>query len=231
MYKGKLAVLCLAAASLLLVNGVASAGIIDPCNSTCVISGTGGGTAPWGLFICPAGDTNNWDDQQGLPGSGDGFIASLVIVELVTGDPIPNIPGSDFWVVDCDPVNDIALCGGSASTGADSTTNAAGATTIGGFGGTAGGGCANGASVIVQGSVLLDPATGCTTDLCKQILFRSPDITGDLAISLADLTTFSFSFPPNAYDQCCDMNVDGNITLADLSLFAFHFGPPGHECN
>ena len=48
---------------------------------------------------------------------------------------------------------------------------------------------------------------------------------------LVDLSIFATSFPPNPFDSCCDMNVDGAVGLQDLSLFAFHFGPPGHVCN
>ena len=125
MFKRKLAVLCLAAASLLVVYGIASAGIIDPCASSCSIVATGGatppGTAPgpagfWPLFVCPQGDTDFYVDQVGGTASNVGYYLLVTMIDN-TANPIPDLPPSDFWVIDCDPINDVALCGGSASTG------------------------------------------------------------------------------------------------------------------
>jgi hypothetical protein len=86
-------------------------------------------------------------------------------------------------------------------------------------------------AVVIQGFVVLDSLTNCSTDFCCPISLRSPDINGSLGVDLVDLSIFAASFPPNAFDACCDMNVDGTIGLQDLSQFAFHFGPPGHVCN
>lgn len=231
--KRKLAVLCLAAASMLVVYGVASAGIVDPCASSAALVPTGGATPGalglYPLFICPQGDTDNYVDQVGGASSGVGYYIAVTVIDN-TAQPIPNIPGSDFWAIDCDPLNDVALCGGSASTGADSLTNAMGMTTIGGFGTTAGGGCADGYSVVVQGFVIENPGTGCTTDLCLNIAWRSPDINGDLIVNLVDLSAFASGYPPQSYVNCSDFDNNGLVNLQDLSKFAFHYGPPGHQC-
>ena len=233
MFKGKLAALCLLTASLLLIQGIAFAGIVDPCASSCVIVATGTGTpngaGDWPLFVCPQGDTDTFDDQLGGLASGNGYVISVTVIDDL-GFPIPNISGADFWMVDCDPLNNASLCGGAASSGADSLTNASGTTTMGGLGGLSGGGCADGMSVIVQGFALLDPAVACSQDKCLPINLRSPDLNGSLIVDLVDLSLFAAAFPPQAFGTCADFDINGIVNLQDLSRFAFHFGPPGHTC-
>jgi hypothetical protein len=144
--------------------------------------------------------------------------------------PIPNVPAADFWLIDCDPGDAVTLCGGAASSDADSGSNATGMTTMS-LTGLAGGGCTDGMALVIQGFVVQDSLTNCATVFCCPIALRSPDINGSLIVDLVDLSLFATSFPPNPPDPCCDMNVDGSVGLQDLSLFAFHFGPPGHVCN
>jgi hypothetical protein len=123
MFKGKLAVLCLVAA-LLVVSSTAYAGIVDPCNSTATVILSGASSLPVTLPACPQGDAGTMISQ--------GWYISLTIMDgLTPANGIANIPPSDFWMDDCDAVNQlIVLCGGSASSGADSLTNAAGMTTM-----------------------------------------------------------------------------------------------------
>jgi hypothetical protein len=218
MLKGKLAVLCLVAISLLVVNGTASAGIIDECTSYWQLHAS---VSPCPLFVCPQGDTDSFLDQ--------GWWIWICVLDI-NNAPIANVPATDFWLIDCDPLLDALLCGGSASSAADSLTNAAGMTTMSN-GTLTGGGCADGMAVVIQGFVVKDSLTLCTTDLCGPINLRSPDISGDLLVDLVDLAIFAASFPPNPFDKCCDMNDDGLVDLIDLASFAFHFGPPGHTCN
>jgi len=175
---------------------------------------------PVGLFVCPQGDTESFIEQ--------GWMINVRVVSLGMGW-LENIPPSDMWLVDCDPNNEVSLCGGHLSSNADSATNASGLTTFS-LGTLAAGGCANGVVVVVKGSVFYDEQQGCAVEECLPIHVRSPDINGDLAITLADLTLFSWTFPPQPYGMCGDMNADGTVSLADLSLFSFHFGPPGHAC-
>lgn len=204
------------AASLLLVAGISSAGIIDPCESDVVYNGT----EPACYFACPQGDT----DAFYLQGVGWAF----TIVDLAAA-PVANIPGTDFWLVDCDPAADLALCAGSASSAADSATNGAGQTTM--YNGSlSAGGCADGLSPVVQGFVLEDAGAGCAA-YCYNILVRSPDINGDGEVQLIDLSIFASAFPPNPYDTCADMDCNATINIQDLARFAFHFSPPGHKCN
>jgi hypothetical protein len=219
MLKGKLAVLALmAVCCIVMVNGTANAGIINPCVSYWQLHAV---VTPCPLFVCPQGDTDSFLDQ--------GWWIWICVLDI-NGVAIPNVPASDFWLIDCDPLNDAALCGGSASSGADSNSNSAGMTTMS-LGTLTGGGCADGMSLVIQGFVVLDSLTNCTTDQCNPIALRSPDINGDLVINLVDLSAFAAGYPPQPYAVCADMNADGVVGLQDLSKFAFHYGPPGHLCN
>jgi len=202
------------AASLLVVAGIASAGIIDPCNSPVVYSGP----ATACLFACPQGDGQTFTEA--------GFMLSFTVNDL-GGAPIPDIPGSDFWLIDCDPALNLALCAGSASSAADSATNGTGQTTMSN-GTLAAGGCADGLGPVVQGFVL-EEGVSCTP-YCLDIWVRTPDLNGDLIINLVDLGNFSGCFPPLPYNKCCDFDCNATVNLQDLAKFAFHFGPPGHQC-
>lgn len=175
--------------------------------------------APVGLFVCPQGDTESFIDQ--------GWMINVRVEALLWW--LENVPATDVWLIDCDPHNDVTLCGGPMSSNADSATNANGMTTMS-LGTLSAGGCANGLVVVVKGSPFFDEQQGCSVEECLPIHVRSPDINGDLATTLGDLALFSFTFPPEPYGMCGDMNADGRVSLGDLSLFSFHFGPPGHAC-
>lgn len=224
MLKGKLAVLCLVAISLLVVNGTASAGIIDPCVSYWQLHLSAplpaSGYCP--LFACPQGDTDSFIDQ--------GWWIWICVLDI-NSNPIPNVPPTDVWLIDCDPVNDAFLCGGSASSGADSLTNAAGMTTMTN-GSISSSGCAYGMALVIQGFTVLDSVGGCLTEFCCPIALVSPDLNGDGTVDVVDLSIFAFSFPPNVptFPNCADFNQSNTVDIVDLSLFAFHFGPPGHQC-
>ena len=248
MFKGKLAVLCLVAA-LLVVSSTAYAGIVDPCNSTAAVTLSGASGTPVTLPACPQGDGGSLISQ--------GWYISLTIMDgLTPPNGIANIPPSDFWMDDCDAVSQlIVLCGGSASSGADSLTNAAGMTTMsntqlaastltGPIGcltatppcspepaGSAR--CSDGVIIIVQGEILEDQATSCTTKMCYPINVRSFDLTGDGNVSSADLSTFAIGYPGGTGTPNPCIDYDGSLTanLPDLTTFALHFGPPGHSCN
>lgn len=232
MCKGKLAVLSLVAVSLLAVHGIASAGIIDPCKSYCELLNEGP-SAPQGCcyFACPLGDTDTFIDSGPTPGpaTGEGWYIRICVFEEDC-TPIAAVPVADFWVIDCDPIDDLALCAGGASSNADSLTNENGYTTMS-VTTLAAGGCVEGLAVVVQGFVLLDSVGGCADVICHDIDVRSPDINGDLCVDLVDLAIFATSYPPQAYDACCDFECDGDVDIVDLARFAFHFGPPGHECS
>lgn len=221
MLKGKLAVVCLlVVASLIIVNS-ANAGIIDPCRSYWQLHAS---VVPCPLFTCPQGDTTSFLS----------FGCWIWVCVLdANGVGIENIPPNDIWFLDCDPINDLNLCGGASSSAADSLTNAAGMTTM--TNGTmAAGGCVDGLALVIQGFTVQDSTTNCTSDFCCPIYVRSADISGDLLVDLTDLAVFGICFavphtvPPA--DPCCDFDLNADVDLTDLALFAFHFGPPNHFC-
>jgi hypothetical protein len=207
------------AASLLLIAGVAFAGIINPCGSPAIPHLTG---TPC-YFACPQGDTGT-------------LISAGIWIEFTinntTGQPIPFISGVDFWLIDCDPLKDMTLCAGSASSNADSATNALGKTTMS-LTTLAVGGCVTGLSPVVQGIVLQTPGTQpCTTPTyCWTIKVRSCDLNGDLLMNSQDVAIFSSHYPPTGtYDTCSDFDCNSTINSQDLARLAFHYGPPGHKC-
>ena len=210
----------LLAASLLFVAGVATAGIIDPCNSPVeMLEGTQYQTlATKCYFACPQGDTGSLRSA--------GFYFSFLIRNNLAS-PMGGIPASDFWLIDCDPLRDLALCAGSASSNADSSTNENGRTTMSQTS-IAAGGCAQGLAPVVQGYVLEQP--GSCTPYCFDVKVRSCDMNGDLLMSLVDLSIFAGYYPPQPYNTCGDFDCNGAVALSDLSRFAFHYGPPGHKC-
>ena len=210
---------CLVAVCLLLGAGAVHAtSPLDPCFSTIELHAS---TAPVPLFVCPQGDTESFTNQ--------GWWISLYISVANNNGPAGGVPGQDIWLVGRDPVNNIVLCLGSQSSNADAPTDLDGNTTISNST-LAGGGCGNGLAVVIQGWVISDPATGCTTDKILPINVRSPDLDGSMLVDLVDLSMFATHFPPHAYESCSDFNLNGVVDLQDLSRFAAHFGPPGHRC-
>jgi hypothetical protein len=192
----------------------APSSLVDPCRSTARVEGV----LPATWLACPRGD-------------GQGLVERSVSIRIAVYDPsgwpVAGVPASDFWLIDCDPVNDIVLCGGSASCDADSATNAQGMTSFS-TSALAAGGCADGLSVVVQGYVIEDSLTTCTTAQCLPLNVRSPDIDGDLSVGLADLVLLNAAYYPNPYDPCADLDGDGYVDLRDLSYFALHWQ---HRCD
>jgi len=180
----------------------------DLCGSTA--DGAGG---CW--LVCPAGDGPRLDEFGGV---------ITVVVRDIAGFPIAGIPASDFWLYGC--ADGLVLCGGSHAIDADGPTDLQGQTTISGA--MAAGGCDDGLWVIVQGIVLSDPAD-CGVPLCLPYTVRSPDITADLVVNLADFSAFAVGYisPPKPYNKCLDFNCDGVVNLVDFARFAAHYL---HQC-
>jgi hypothetical protein len=196
--------------SLILAPVLSPAQIVDFCESTAT---SNGGC----LLVCPEGDGDHLS----------GIDATIHVTVIYMDNPIPNIPAADFWLIACDPADELVLCGGFASCSADGPTDAQGKTTISGP--ITAGGCAEGLAVVVQGIVLNDPVS-CNSVICLPIKTRSPDLDNNLAVELPDLTLFAQAFYPLPYQTCADFNCDGVVGLVDLALFAVHFKVPGHGC-
>ncbi len=191
--------------------------IPDPCIPYFILHAD---VTPAPLFVCPQRDTDSFIDQ--------GWWLEIYMLD-VNHQPIPGIPASDFWLIDCDPNADASLCGGSASSDADSATGENGRTTMS-LSKMAAGGCSDGIAVVGQSFVILDSTTHCTDVQCAPISLRSPDIDGSLEVNLVDLSIFAGAFPPQPYDTCSDFDLNGVVGLVDVALFAMRFGPPGHAC-
>jgi hypothetical protein len=220
MLKGKLAACCLVAFGLLVASGTAFAGIVDPCNSTAAIVF---GSQPGPIVTaraCPRGDMASLALQ--------GFHIAFHIEDGL-GNGIPNVPASDIWVDDCDPVNDlIVLCGGSSSSGADQNTDALGNTIMSQIDIVASG-CALGVICIVQGTILEDGT--CNDELCLNVRVASVDMNSDGFVGFLDFVSFAGGYPTNPFSPCTDFDASGANTLADLVIFSEHFKPSDiHEC-
>jgi hypothetical protein len=173
-------------------------------------------TATGGCYLaCPEGD-----------GSELGAIGATITVYIkdFTGQPIANIPATDFWLIGCD--DNILPCGGSHAIDADSMTNQDGVTTISGS--FEAGGCEpRGVMAVVQG-VVISGRDNCEP-LCLPITTISVDVAPtdnpDLVVDLIDLSYFAdgYSSPPKTYDACIDFNCDGYVDIIDLSIFAQHY--------
>jgi hypothetical protein len=209
--------------SFLCISSVATAGVLDPCESTAYVVPTGGT-----FSTCPFGDF------QTLGGNG---ITVYIEAKDNTGAPLAAAPASDFWFVDCDALECLFLCPFSAN--ADSATNLNGKTTI--TGSIRGGGCVSGLAVVAQSLVI--KAGNCVDDLCLDISVHTLDITGQTCPDpgsgitgngLVDLGDFSFFAPANGsnpgdgnYEECLDYVPPTTINLSDFSFFGQHLG---HVC-
>jgi hypothetical protein len=212
MFKGKFVVLTVIAAALLSWQmmpanvDTANSGIVDACSSTANAIGCC-------LFVCPAGD--------GPTMAGCGSIIHIQAKDQ-TGAGIAGIPAADFWVEGC--TGALVLCGGSGSSNADSASSDNGRTTMSGS--VAAGGCDVGFIVVIQGVIVNDQATNCTTHKCLAFTdVTSADTNGDLIVDIIDLAAFAagYTSPPKPYTLCFDFNCDGLVDIIDFSRFAQHY--------
>ena len=196
----------------------AAAQVIDLCFSEVSVSCPG-----VRLCICPSNDFEYIRDA-----CDDGYI-EIWVIDYHTGDGIPGVPPTDYWIGACDPTQQLCLIAPQPVV-ADSVTSGLpgfrGRTTISGR--IAGGGCVltGGLYVVVQGGVIMEDPV-CLYPTCLDIIIVSPDINGDCRVSLADFFLFSLSYNKaegmQGYNGCCDYNDDGECTLVDFAFFAEHY--------
>lgn len=222
MFKGKV----VAFALMLVIATSVYAGDVDDCRSIAGITGC----AQMKLTICPAGDFEFIRDACGT-----GITAYIwVTANDASGNPIPGIPWTDYWLNSCDPAKQLALC--SSPIAADSLTGANGTTTFSGR--VAAGGCTltQGVWWAIQGKVLKGVYPSCVNNICLNIIVKSPDLTGaggnpDGVINLSDLVPFGSSYNKNlgqaGYNACCDYNDDDKCNLSDFAFFGTHYQ---HRC-
>jgi hypothetical protein len=218
MFKGKVLLFSL----LLVFATTAYAGDVDECLSD------------WGwsdiectvprIAICPQGDFEFIRD-----GCGPGNDYIWVQVLDSSGNGIPGVPWSDYWLQACDPAEELCLCANPVV--ADSLTNASGNTTI--TGRIAGGGCVviGGLYLAIQGKIVVTVESGCITIKCVIIIIVSVDLTADCQVNLSDLGVFGLSYNKAlgdpGYNTCCDYNDDDVCNLSDFAFVGAHYL---HEC-
>jgi hypothetical protein len=209
MFKGKFAVLTLFVAALALSiymmpgADVAYSGIVDAGNSD---ASTGAG--PFCMLIDPVGQGDRLDDL--------GAVITVTARDNLNA-AIPDIPATDVWLIGV--TDAICLCGGSASSNADSVTNGAGQTTISGT--IRGGGYDAGLQAVIQSTVVTQAGGA---PLVLPITVVSPDLDCDLAVDSPDFTVFGQEYvlyPGHAANM--DFNCDGDVELIDFTLFGQHY--------
>lgn len=219
MFKSKSVVVGLAFGAVLLLAGAAFAGVVDPCSSSVAPS-----TASGCLNSCSAGDGTRLDGMA-TP------VIITVTVKNSSGQPIPDILWSDFWLIGCDPdpANYLCLAGGSGSSNADDNTDSNGQTTISGT--MAVGGYSDGISVVCQGFVLEDDGAGCTP-YCLGITVVSADVdrNGEVGPSDVGFLAAHYPTPSKPYDARVDYNCDGAASPGDVGFLANHYAHLGQDC-
>jgi len=221
MFKGKVLLF-----SLLMVFATSLyAGDVNECESEASMS-----CAQMRISICPAGDFETFRTAC-TDASPNGHV--IVYVRDDLGNPIADVPWTDYWFNACDIGQELCLC--ASPIVADSLTNLEGRTTFSGS--IAGGGCVltGGIYVACQGKTFVDKPE-CLVTTCLDMQVVSPDYTGNCLVDLSDLSFFGDSYnmslgdPPvgdKAYDDCCDYTDDTNCDLSDFSFFGEHYL---HEC-
>jgi len=222
MFKGKV----VAFALMLAIATSVYAGDVSDCRSTATVVGC----TLMKMSICPAGDFEYFRDACGT-----GITAYIEVTALDEfGNPIPGIPWSDYWMNACDPAKQLFLCANPFV--ADSLTGSNGRTTFSNR--VAAGGCTltQGIWWAIQGKPLKGPYPTCTSNVCLNVIIKSPDLTGtgglaDGIVNLSDLVTFTPSYNKSlgavGYNACCDYNDDNACNLSDFSLFGKHYQ---HKC-
>ncbi|MFA4947026.1 MAG: hypothetical protein WC674_00765 [Candidatus Krumholzibacteriia bacterium] len=227
MFKGKV----VAFALMLVFATSVYAGDVDDCRSTAGTDDGLGTLAAVGLKItvCPAGD---FEFIRNAAGGSTAYI--WIIARDAGGNPIPGIPWTDYWLNACNPAKQLALC--STPVTADSLTGANGKTTFSNR--LSVGGCTltGGIWWAIQGKPLKGVYPSCISNVCLDIIVKSPDLTGagglpDGIINLSDMVPFGTSYNKNlgqaGYNACCDYTDDDKCNLSDFAYFGTH---KEHRC-
>ena len=216
MFKGKVLLFSL----VLLFATSVYAGDVDECESECWITPN-----PIRVAVCPLGDFEFIRDTA--PDA-----AIWVIIRDASGNGIPGIPWTDYWIQACDPAQELFLCAQPILSDSMTSNRAGveGRTTLSGR--IAGGGCvqSGGVYIAVQGKVIRAKPS-CVDPICLDIVVVSPDINADGVVDPSDLSFFAQSynkyFPDPLYNRCGDYNHDSGVDLSDFSFFNSHYR---HDC-
>ena len=171
-------------------------------------------TAKVSVFSLPNGGGDGVDNSFLYGGTKTDATITVTLLDSNSA-PIFAYPFEDLWLENA--TGGMALCAGGSV--ADANTDAAGQTTFSGtlFAGgqsdplDAGEGC----DVMVNGSPLNQPVI--------DMLFNSPDISGDLVVNLTDVIQYTQDFySGNSGDLIyrSDFYWDGNLNLSDTVLLS-----------
>jgi hypothetical protein len=189
---------------LALIAVTAVANIPDP--NLCVLNNAAGSDGAT-VYLTPAGGGSPFTDARLAGGVAVDATLTLTVVNA-DGDPIPNYPASDIWLVTT--ADGLATCG-MAHPGA--ATDANGQTqwidTIAGGGSSLG----EDAQAIISDQPVIDTAA---------VQFVSSDLTGDLVVNLSDITLFTQAI--STYNAVADFNNDQVVNLSDITLMAQAIG-------
>jgi len=160
---------------------------------------------PVGLMVLPNGEGPPFTEaSDGYSGTVDGTIVACLYD--VWANPVVGYPREDMWLESVD--GGMALC--SAGSIADTDTDATGATTWTAPM-SAGGTSEAGLVAMISGDAIC-----CTIDL----LVNSPDINGDLEVSLTDVSLFAADYYSGTYHFRSDLDYNGVASISDVAILA-----------
>lgn len=169
------------------------------------------GSEPVSLLVVPDGSGAPF--TQARRAAGSIVDATITLTLMHPCGPFANFPREDIWL-ETPGAGFIACAGG---TIADVDTDAEGTTRwtlplrAGGF---SPGPCV----IVINGST---PFGMPPLDLS----FKSPDLSGDLAVNLADVARFAPAYlGVGGYSFAADLLADGNVDLADIPVLARSIG-------
>lgn len=172
---------------------------------------------PLSLFCVPDGSGNAFTEAYNQLGEQvDGTLTmTLYSDQPGWGEPVPNYPREDLWLMDT--TGNLAVCWEGSI--ADANTDAFGVTTWSGAllaGGQLDPAAGHSLAVFVSGWILGEM-------YLTDIRINSSDFNGDLVNNLTDIAMFTQHYF-GAYDYAYDLRWDGAINLSDLTLLAESHG-------
>ncbi len=167
------------------------------------------GPLPRYLMVTPSGMGPAL--SEGRIDGGDYFSAVITLtLANEDGDPIALYPAEDVWLMDeCGAMAYCALAIPDGPTDENGQTDFTGPYAAGGH---MPADCL--IEVLLGGSPLWEPGL--------ELRFNSPDINGDLAVNLSDITVFTQAL--GEYDWAADYNFDGVINLSDIARMTQSIG-------
>ncbi len=166
------------------------------------------------VFVVPDGSGLSFAEAFAPGGSSVDATITLTLVNWA-GDPIVDYPPEDIWL----ETSEDGLAGCAGGTSPDFVTDINGQTYW--IDPLEAGGCSTGEELMVY--VAGAPLYASPLDL----VFRSPDLSGDLLVDLTDIVLFTQSLD-DGEGSCADFNNDSHVNLSDVVRMT---GGIGDHCN